>query len=81
MTIDLNNVRRNLLSTYSELCGFLNNSAVENESVIVDAKTLKSHMDHLGLIVSYLAAASIEGREDFIAVGEKELPRFNLNSQ
>lgn len=78
MKVDFNNVRKILISEYSDLCFLLNNSVKENGRIVINPKEIKSHMDSLRLCVSIIAATSIDGREEFQPVGESELPIFEI---
>lgn len=76
--VDINNIRKILISEYTELCDLLNDSPKENENIIINARKIKSHMDLLRTCIAILATTFIQGREDFQAIEEKELPIFKL---
>ncbi len=78
MNVDFNNIRKILISEYSELCHLLNHSPKMNESITVNASQLKYRMDSLRQLIGIIAATEINGRDDFKAVGETELPLFTF---
>jgi len=81
MKVNINNIRNISLGDYTDLCEILNESIKINGRIILEAKDIKPQMDNLRLCLGLIAAASIEGREDFQAIGEKELPILILPSE
>ena len=81
MKIDINNIRRMLLSDYTDLCLTLNRSIKNNSQIILEAKDIKAQMDNLRLCLGVIAATSIEGREDFKAIEGQELPILILPNE
>ncbi len=77
MKVDFNSIRKMLISEYSDLCFLLNNSIQPNDKVVLSINDVKSHMDSLRLLIGIIASTSLEGRDEFGPVGEKELPVFN----
>lgn len=79
---DLNNIRVALLLSYRDLCDDLNSSIQDNQNIIIDPKKIKSNMDQIRMCIGIIAAAHVEGREDFKAVGgEVELPLLNIPNE
>ena len=81
ISMDINNVRKILISEYTDLCWVLNNSAIENQNISINPKVIKPHMDMLRLCIGILAATYIEGRKDFQSVGDNELPIFKTPNE
>ncbi|MGV8944904.1 MAG: hypothetical protein ACOH1N_00615 [Lutibacter sp.] len=81
MKVDINNIRRISLGDYTDLCMILNESINTNGRIILEAKDIKVQIDSLRLCLALLAATSIEGREDFKAIGGKELPILILPNE
>ena len=80
--IDLNNIRVQLLVTYRDLCDDLNGSMLDNQNIIIDPKKIKSNLDQIRMYIGIIAAANIEGREDFKSVGDEiRLPFLNIPNE
>ena len=78
---DLNALRVSLLLSYKELCDDLNNSISENKKIIIEAPKIKSNMDNIRFCIGVLAAAYLEGNDNFKSVGgEILLPSLNTNN-
>jgi hypothetical protein len=78
MKVEFNNIRKYLISEYTDLCMLLNSSIEQDEKVVISVKDAKAHMDNLRMLVGIIAATEIKGREEFKAVGETELPLFKI---
>jgi hypothetical protein len=81
MKVDINNIRKILLGDYTELCLTLNESIKNNGQIILEAKDIKAQMDSLRLCLALIGATSLEGREEFKAIGAKELPILILPNE
>lgn len=74
MRVNLNNIRKILLNDYRDLCLILNESIKVNGHIMLEAKDIKAQMDSLRLCLGIIASTSMDGRDDFVAFEQKELP-------